>query len=167
MAKKCIYSVLFSLVFLFSLFRPAFACDVNAPPDNSPLNTDPNIQGVAVFLPLILERADQGPFADLISVINKYYPEGKISITIKPVKRIYADINNRRADFGMPTMKLNDAQEATLPTQFSSEALGRVTFVVYSNKKIRSVKLILPTSTKLKILILKHHQLIGDFRLVQ
>ena len=109
-------------------------CDVNAPPDTSPLNTDPNLHGVAVFLPLILEQADQGPFADLIKVINKYYPEGKISITIKPVKRIYWDIINRRADFGMPTMKLNELQEATLPTQFSHEALGKVTFVVYSNK---------------------------------
>ncbi|MFZ6862780.1 hypothetical protein ACO0K7_09105 [Undibacterium sp. Ji67W] len=132
MIKLHIYAL---SVLIGFISRFALACDVNAPPDNIPLNTDPNIRGVAVYLPLILERSDQGPFVDLIKIINKYYPEGKISITIEPVKRIYSDINNRRADFGMPTMKLNDSQEANLPTQFAHEALGKVTFVVYSHKK--------------------------------
>jgi len=126
---------LFGLLPLLLILNPSRACDVNAPPDNVPLNTDPNLRGVAVFLPSLLERDDQGPFVELIKVINKFYPEGKISITIEPVKRIYSDINNRRADFGMPTMKLSDAQESTLPTQFSHESLGKVTFVLYSNKK--------------------------------
>jgi polar amino acid transport system substrate-binding protein len=110
-----------------------YACNGTITPDISPIN-NPDFHGVAIFLPEILENADSGPFPDLLKTVNKYYPEGKISISIEPVKRVYLDINNKHADFRFPIMEVSAGADNFTPYQFSKEMLGKVSFVLYSLK---------------------------------
>ncbi|MEJ2794341.1 transporter substrate-binding domain-containing protein [Iodobacter sp. LRB] len=112
----------------------ALACNGTITPDNLPIN-NPDIHGVAVFLPEILENAETGPFPGLLKTINKYYPEGKISISIEPVKRVYLDTNNKNADFRFPIMKISEGADNYTPYQFSKEMLGKVSFVLYTFSK--------------------------------
>ncbi|MCB5196911.1 hypothetical protein [Deefgea salmonis] len=127
---------------LFSLFGLAclatsYANDCNGiktPNYTFPVN-DPNFHGVAIELPGILENSKTGPFPELIAVINQFYPAGKIDFSLEPVKRVYLDINNKNADFRFPTMKIKDGAKNAAPYQYSKEMLGKVTFVLYTNKK--------------------------------
>ncbi|QKJ66568.1 hypothetical protein HQN60_07540 [Deefgea piscis] len=99
-----------------------------------PINA-PDFHGVAIELPGILENSKTGPFPELIAVINQFYPAGKIKFSLEPVKRVYLDINNKNADFRFPTMKIKDGAKNAAPYQYSKEMLGKVTFVLYTNKK--------------------------------
>ncbi|QZA81732.1 hypothetical protein [Deefgea piscis] len=98
-----------------------------------PINA-PNFHGVAIELPGILENSKTGPFPELIAVINQFYPAGTIKFSLEPVKRVYLDINNKNADFRFPTMKIKDGAKNAAPYQYSKEMLGKVTFVLYTNK---------------------------------
>ncbi|AXE31183.1 hypothetical protein DK842_15580 [Chromobacterium phragmitis] len=94
----------------------------------------PDLHGIAVFLPQVLENNTSGPFADLLKTIARHYPEGKISFEIKPVKRVYFDTDDRDADFRFPIMKIRDNADSATPYQFSHEMMGKVTFVLYTNQ---------------------------------
>lgn len=110
-----------------------YACNDTITTDSVLWNA-PDIHGVAVYLPVILENPNSGPFPDLLKTINKYYPEGTISISIEPVKRVYLDVNNKKADFRFPIMKVHEGADNFTPYQFSKEMLGMVSFVIYTFK---------------------------------
>ena len=111
-----------------------YACNDTITPDPISWN-NPDIHGVAVYLPIILENPNSGPFPDLLKTINKYYPEGTISISIEPVKRVYLDVNNKNANFRFPIMKVHEGADNFTPYQFSKEMLGMVSFVIYTFKE--------------------------------
>ncbi len=54
----------------------AEACNGTVTPDGPAAYDRPDIHGIAVFLPQVLENAVDSPFANLIRVVNKYYPAG-------------------------------------------------------------------------------------------
>ncbi|WP_293763577.1 hypothetical protein [uncultured Aquitalea sp.] len=112
----------------------ALACNGTATPETAAQFNQPDIHGIAVFLPVVLENTVDSPFANLIKTVGKYYPEGRISLSIEPVRRVYLDTNDQNADFRFPIMKIRDGADNQTPYQFSSEMLGKVTFVLYTNK---------------------------------
>jgi polar amino acid transport system substrate-binding protein len=113
---------------------PVEACNGTVTPDGTAPYNRPDIHGIAVFLPQVLENTVDSPFANLIRVVNKYYPAGRISLSIAPVRRVYLDISDQNADFRFPIMKIRDGADSQTPYQFGHEMLGKVSFVLYSNK---------------------------------
>ncbi|UTH73021.1 transporter substrate-binding domain-containing protein [Chromobacterium sp. IIBBL 290-4] len=112
----------------------AWACNGTITPETASRVDAPDLHGIAVFLPQVLENSESGPFAELLKTIARHYPDGKISFEIKPVKRVYLDTDDRGADFRFPIMKVRDNADSATPYQFSHEMMGKVTFVLYSNK---------------------------------
>jgi polar amino acid transport system substrate-binding protein len=126
-------NTLLKIVLLGCTVSSSYACNGTVTPEILPID-HPNIHGVAIFLPGILENANTGPFPDLLKTINKYYPEGTISISIEPVNRVYLTANNKNADFRFPIMKISENADDFTPYQFSNEMLGKVSFVLYTFK---------------------------------
>jgi polar amino acid transport system substrate-binding protein len=122
---------LFEIALLGCTVSSSYACNGTVTPEVLPID-DPNIHGVAIFLPGILENPNTGPFPDLLKTINMYYPEGTISISIEPVNRVYLTTNNKNADFRFPIMKISENAASFTPYQFSNEMLGKVSFVLYT-----------------------------------
>ncbi|MEO2215789.1 hypothetical protein ABGV49_01755 [Chromobacterium vaccinii] len=122
----------------------ALACNGTATAEPSSPVDAPDLRGIAVFLPQVLESNESGPFAELFKTIARHYPEGKISFEIKPVKRVYLDTDARGADFRFPIMKVRDNADGATPYQFSHEMMGKVTFVLYSNqtKPLRKIDIL-------------------------
>ncbi|OWY37279.1 hypothetical protein CEK28_17930 [Xenophilus sp. AP218F] len=112
----------------------ALACNGTATPETSARVDNPDIHGIAIFLPQVLENSESGPFPELIRTVARHYPQGKITLSIEPVKRVYLDTDDRNADFRFPIMKIRDGADNATPYQFSREMLGKVTFVLYTNK---------------------------------
>ncbi|WP_019099956.1 hypothetical protein [Chromobacterium haemolyticum] len=110
------------------------ACNGTATQDSSPDITRPDLHGIAVFLPQLLENNQTSPFAELLHVVARHYKEGKISFSIEPVKRVYMDTSDKNADFRFPIMKLREGADDATPYQFTKEMLGKVTFVLYTHK---------------------------------
>ncbi|UGA38695.1 hypothetical protein JOS77_02695 [Chromobacterium haemolyticum] len=110
------------------------ACNGTATQDSSPDVTRPDLHGIAVFLPQLLENNQTSPFAELLNVVARHYKEGKISFSIEPVKRVYMDTSDKNADFRFPIMKLREGADDATPYQFTKEMLGKVTFVLYTHK---------------------------------
>ena len=114
---------------------PARACDGTPEPDGAAAIDAPDLRGIAVYLPKVLENSEAGPFADLLKVVGRYYRAGRISFSIEPVKRVYLDTSDKSVDFRFPIMKIRDGADRGTPFQFSREMLGKVSFVIYSNKE--------------------------------
>ncbi|ERE06361.1 alpha/beta hydrolase [Pseudogulbenkiania ferrooxidans] len=122
----------------------ALACNGTVTPETASRVDAPDLRGIAVYLPQVLENSESGPFADLLKTIARHYPEGRISFEIKPVKRVYLDTDDRGADFRFPIMKVRDNADGATPYQFSHEMMGKVTFVLYSNqaKPLRKIDIL-------------------------
>ena len=110
------------------------ACNGTSTQDSSPDIRRPDLHGIAVFLPQLLENNQSSPFAELLQVVARHYKEGKISFSIEPVKRVYMDTSDKNADFRFPIMKVRDSADDATPYQFTREMLGKVTFVLYTHK---------------------------------
>ncbi|MDE1712485.1 transporter substrate-binding domain-containing protein [Chromobacterium amazonense] len=119
----------------------AWACNGTLTPETASRVDAPDLHGIAVFLPQVLENSESSPFAELLKAISRHYPDGKISFEIKPVKRVYLDTDDRDADFRFPIMKIRDNADNATPYQFSHEMMGKVTFVLYSNQSKPLAKL--------------------------
>jgi hypothetical protein len=94
----------------------------NSPPINSP-----NLNGVGVFLPHLLESPQIGDYGYLINVIGKYYSEGKIEFKVVPVTRALLTVEKGRADFAFPMMKLRPDADEGKSYRFTTESVGKVT----------------------------------------
>lgn len=92
------------------------------------------LRGDGVLLPGLQESPDAGPYNDLIRLLQSYAQGSTIGYRITPIARAIQDINSGNADFAFPMMKLHPGADDGKPYRFSSEAVGRVTFVLYSNK---------------------------------
>jgi polar amino acid transport system substrate-binding protein len=93
----------------------------------------PDLLASAVLLPGLVNSSTDGPFIDLIRAIDDAYPEGRIRIDAYPVARAVANVVDGTADLAFPEMSLGPDSDAKLPYRFSTEPLGRVSFVLYSN----------------------------------
>ncbi|OWY37278.1 hypothetical protein CEK28_17925 [Xenophilus sp. AP218F] len=123
-----------SAVGCLALAGGALACNGAVVPGDPAQATNPDIHGIGIFLPHLMENPESGPFPDLIQVLARHYPRGKITLSIEPVRRAVLDSDDRSADFRFPVMKIREGADNATPYQYSREMLGKVTFVLYSNK---------------------------------
>ncbi|WP_141111382.1 amino acid ABC transporter substrate-binding protein [Chromobacterium haemolyticum] len=112
----------------------ALACNGTVVQESAEEVNKPDIHGIGIFLPHLMENIESGPFPDLIHVLARHYSRGKITFSIEPVRRAVLDSEARSADFRFPVMKVRETADGGTPYQYSRELLGKVTFVLYSNK---------------------------------
>ncbi|MFZ5484321.1 MAG: ABC transporter substrate-binding protein [Pseudomonadota bacterium] len=93
----------------------------------------PDLMANAILLPGLVDSADSGPLIDLVRALDQHYPEGSIQIHAYPVARALTQVGAGQADLVFPAMRLSPEAEARLPYRFSTEAMGRVSFVLYSH----------------------------------
>lgn len=108
------------------------------------------------FLPDILETPDKGVFVDLMKAIDDVY-EGQIQRNVYPFPDSIKNVMTGKADFHLPMIRNKVVPEESLPYSYSSENMGYVYFVIYSNKnnpitfeKIQEVKKTKPFSLKIE-----------------
>ena len=89
----------------------------------------------AELLPGLIDSPTEGAFIDLVRGLGVAYTLGSIEIRTYPAVRAYANVEAGALDFAFPVMRLSEDQEKLLPYRYTTEALGRVCFVLYSNNK--------------------------------
>lgn len=94
----------------------------------------PDLEAHGLLLPGLVDSASEGAFIDLIKAIDAAYGEGNISIRVFPSARLDANVTQGGADFAFPVMRLGSEAEAKMPYRFSTESLGRVSFVLFSHR---------------------------------
>ncbi len=95
--------------------------------------TSPDLIASAILLPSLVDSSTEGSFIELVKAIDESYTQGNISISAYPSARAYANVAEGSADFAFPTMRLEPKLEEKLPYRFTTEAVGKVCFVIYSN----------------------------------
>jgi polar amino acid transport system substrate-binding protein len=100
----------------------------------------PDFEVSGILLPGLVDSASSGSFVELVSAIDMAYPEGRIVIKAFPRARAIANVVVGISDFAFPIMRLGPAAEAKLPFRFSTESVGRVSFVLYSHVRLRLTK---------------------------
>lgn len=113
------------------------------------------------FLPDLLESPNKGSFIDLVKAIDEEYEEGKIEITVYPLKRAKLGIINGTADINLPALRHPNLDTTKLAYRFSSTPFGKVTHVLYSNinKPISAQMLLTETSLSRPLVI----EAVSDF----
>lgn len=85
------------------------------------------------LLPGVIDSPDRGPFVDLVKAIGSAYTEGKIKIETYPFARSIDNVVKGKADFHIPTVRNRAVSAESLPYRFTTEKIGNVAFVIYSN----------------------------------
>lgn len=85
------------------------------------------------LLPGVIEGPDKGPFVDLVKAIAGVYTDGKIKIETYPFARSIDNVVKGKADFHIPTVRNRAVTVPSLPYRFTTEKIGSVAFVIYSN----------------------------------
>jgi polar amino acid transport system substrate-binding protein len=85
------------------------------------------------LLPGLIDSADKGPFVDLVKAIDSVYTGGKIKIETYPFARSVDNVVKGKADFHIPTIRNRALSETSLPYRFTTEKIGSVAIVIYSN----------------------------------
>ncbi|MBN2427002.1 MAG: transporter substrate-binding domain-containing protein, partial [Deltaproteobacteria bacterium] len=111
-----------SAVLFFSAFRPdAMARDL--------------IASVGIIPPHAEKGEDgqpQGGFVEVVKAIDRVYTDGHISIRLFPIARAISNVVNKHSDFFIPYIPNPKVRVETLPFAFTSEAIVKVSFVLYS-----------------------------------
>lgn len=94
----------------------------------------PDLEAHGLLLPGLVDSTSEGTFIDLIKAIDANYAEGNIAIRVYPSARVDANAMQGVSDFIFPVMRLGAEAEAKMPYRFSTESLGRVSFVLYSHR---------------------------------
>jgi len=93
-----------------------------------------DLKASLAFLPNISESPDKGAFVDLVKAFAEVYTSGKIQISVAPMARSVDNVLSGAADFHVPMIRNTAVPADSLPFKCSTEALGKVVFVIYSNK---------------------------------
>ena len=94
-----------------------------------------DLKASLAYLPKISESPDKGPFVDLVKAISEIYTGGTIQISVSPMARSIDNVISGGADFHIPMIRNTVVPANSLPYKCSTEALGKVVFVIYSNKE--------------------------------
>jgi polar amino acid transport system substrate-binding protein len=85
------------------------------------------------YLPDILESPDKGVFVDLVKGLDDVY-EGTIQRGVYPFPRSIENVISGKADFHLPMIRNKLVSANALPYAYSTDKMGDVCFVIYSNK---------------------------------
>ncbi len=94
----------------------------------------PLLQGKGAYLPGLLESSTSGPYAALMRLLEAQAPASTIRFSVTPVARAMRDVSLGSTDFAFPMMRIRAGADDGMPYRFSTESVGRVTFVLYSNR---------------------------------
>jgi len=86
-------------------------------------------------IPGLIDSPEKGPFVDVIKLIGGAHTGGKIKIEVYPFARSVDNVIKGKSDFHVPTIRNRAISEANLPYRFTTEKIGTVSFVIYSNKE--------------------------------
>lgn len=114
-------------ILLACLFAHA-ALPAHAAEEKIPLNATMPI------IPAQIESTGTGPFVDLVKIIVAQ-TDRPVSINLMPWNRSIENVINGKADFHIPAIRVPADRAAQDKYIFSSESLGKVSFVIYSNIK--------------------------------
>ena len=89
--------------------------------------------GNGFLLPGLIEPDASGPFVDLVRGLDQVYAEGSFRLLAYPMARAYDNVVRGLSDFVFPVIRLPAEVEARLPYRYSTESMGRVSFVLYSH----------------------------------
>jgi len=92
-----------------------------------------NLMVSMAYLPGILENADNGVFVDIIKAIDDNF-DGKIARQVFPFPQSLDYVIKGRTDFHLPMIRNKLISTDSLPYDYSTEKMGDVCFVIYSNK---------------------------------
>ncbi len=118
------------------------ASKLNRPPDPAPASNSalqarrddsPELIASSLVLPGLIDSATQGPFIDLMRVLESALPQGTLKINIHSISRAHATLSDGTADFLFPAMRLRQEALAGKPFRYTDEFIGKVSFVIYSN----------------------------------
>jgi polar amino acid transport system substrate-binding protein len=93
----------------------------------------PDLEAAAILLPGLIDSADTGAFVELVAAMGRAHVGGSLTIRAYPEARVIANVTSGQADFAFPDVRLGAEVEAGLPYRYSTEAIGRVSFVLYSH----------------------------------
>jgi polar amino acid transport system substrate-binding protein len=85
------------------------------------------------YLPGVLETPDKGPFVDLVRGLDDVY-DGTIQRGVYPFPRSIENVISGKADFHLPMIRNKLVSASSLPYAYSTDKMGDVCFVIYSNK---------------------------------
>lgn len=112
--------------FFMLLFGAPFLVSADGPKD---------LTASLALLPGVIDSPDKGPFVDLVKAIAGVYTEGKIKIETYPFARSIDNVVKGKADFHIPTVRNRAISVPSLPYRFTTEKIGSVAFVIYSNSE--------------------------------
>ncbi|MBN1983430.1 MAG: hypothetical protein JW795_17975 [Chitinivibrionales bacterium] len=92
----------------------------------------PDLIATLSQLPALAETPDKGAFVDVVKAMDEVYP-GRIIIGVYPFARSFRNLLDGRADFHIPAMRNPAVDESKLPYKYSSEIIGQLASVLYSN----------------------------------
>lgn len=93
----------------------------------------PDLRIHAVLLPGVIDSSTQGPFIDLIRVLDEAYLAGTFQIKAYPLARVLDNLKHQLCDVGFPSLRMGN--DEGLPYRFSTESVGKVSFVLYVNRE--------------------------------
>lgn len=98
------------------------------------------VAGVSLIPPHAFVGEDgqpKGGFVDVVRAIDDVYTKGTISIKVLPVKRSIASLKNGNINFQIPYIPNPQVPDENLSYTFVSEAVVDVSFVLYSQDKMK------------------------------
>lgn len=92
-----------------------------------------DLKATLAYLPTLIDDANTGKYVEFLKAIDDAYEDGKIIKKVYPFERSIQNVLNGRADFHMPLLVNPLISEETLPYRYSTEDIGFVVFVLYTN----------------------------------
>lgn len=92
----------------------------------------PDIRVGAVLIPGLIESTESGLFIDLLNAVSSTYKQGKFIVTASPPNRVSHELQTLQIDAALPDLRVGDVNSQSYI--YSTESLGKVAFVIYSNK---------------------------------
>ncbi len=87
------------------------------------------------YLPVLIEDSSTGGYVEFLKAIDEEYTEGKIIRKVYPFERSIQNVLRGKADFHMPLIVNPLVHKDSLPYRYSTEDIGLVVFVLYTNAK--------------------------------
>lgn len=90
--------------------------------------------GHGIILPGLVEPDGGGPMMRLVREVWQTQAGMPLQLEALPLERVIYNVQNGLADFGFPDIRLPDSRTPDRGYEWSTQAMGRVSFVLYSHQ---------------------------------
>lgn len=91
--------------------------------------------GHGIILPGLVEPDGSGPMMRLVREVWQAQAGVPLQLEALPLERVIYNVQNGLADFGFPDIRLPDSHTPDRGYEWSTHAMGRVSFVLYSHQR--------------------------------